>query len=52
VGSFLVLCGISYILAISGSFDFFSLKLYKFSNNEVLFIYFLIFFGFGFKVPI
>ena len=52
VGSFLVLCGISYILAVSGSFDFFSLKLYKFSNYEVLFIYVLIFFGFGFKVPI
>ena len=52
IGSFLVLCATSYILAVSGSFDFFSLKLYKFTNNEVLFLYTLLFLGFGFKVPI
>jgi formate hydrogenlyase subunit 3/multisubunit Na+/H+ antiporter MnhD subunit len=52
IGSFLVLCAVAYILAISGSFDFFSLKLYKFTNNEVLFLYTLLFLGFGFKVPI
>lgn len=52
IGSFLVLCATAYIIAISGSFDFFSLKLYKFNNYEVIFIYTLIFLGFGFKVPI
>ena len=52
IGSFLVLCATAYILATSGSFDFFSLKLYKFTNNEVLFLYTLLFLGFGFKVPI
>lgn len=51
-GSFLVLCAISYIVAISGNFDFFSLKLYKFTSSEIVFIYSLLFFGFGFKVPI
>lgn len=52
LGSFIVLCSISYILAITGSFDFSSVKLYKFSNSEIYFIYTLLFFGFGFKVPI
>ena len=52
LGSFLVLCSVAYILSVTSSFDFFSIKLYNFTNNEVLFLYILIFLGFGFKVPI
>lgn len=52
IGSFLVLCAIAYIISVSGSFDFFTLKLYKFNYYESLFIYILLFLGFGFKVPI
>lgn len=52
LGSFLVLCAVSYILAVSGSFDFYSLKLFHFTNTEVIVIYIFLFLGFGFKVPI
>ena len=52
VGSFLVLCAISYILSITSNYDFFSIKLYNFNTNEILFLYTLIFLGFGFKIPI
>lgn len=47
-----MLCAIAYIISVSGSFDFFTLKLYKFNYYESLFIYILLFLGFGFKVPI
>lgn len=52
LGSFLVLCCISYILAIYGSYDFYSLKNLIFSNFEFFILYLFIFLGFGFKVPI
>lgn len=52
LGSFIVLCAVSYILATANSFDFFSLKLYKFNEYETIFIYTMLFLGFGFKVPI
>lgn len=52
VGSFLVLCAVSYILSVSSCSDFFSLRSFKFTNDEVWVLYILLFFGFGFKVPI
>lgn len=52
IGSFLVLCAVSYIIVISNCYDFFMLKSFIFSNFEVFILYFLLFFGFGFKVPI
>merc|ERR1711959_323388 len=52
IGSFLVLCVVVYMVTISGHFDFFSLKYFKFSEYETLYLYIFLFLGFGFKVPI
>ena len=52
LGSFLVLCVISYIISIYGVFDFYSLKNLIFTDTEMFFLYFIMFLGFGFKVPI
>lgn len=52
VGSLLVLCAVSYITTSCGVYDFTMLKIFSFNKNEVFWLYFLFFFGFGFKVPI
>ena len=52
VGSFFVLCVVAYLLSSSSSLNFYSLKYLNFSNIEFFFIYFFLFLGFGFKVPI
>lgn len=52
IGSFLVLIACSYIFSITGSTEFFYIKNFKFSSFESWTIYCLLFFGFGFKVPI
>ncbi len=52
IGSFIVLFAISYMVFISNSFDFFSLKNFNFSSNEIYFLYFIFFLGFGIKIPI
>jgi NADH:ubiquinone oxidoreductase subunit 4 (chain M) len=52
LGSFLVLCAISYIISITGSTSFNALRYISLTSEEIWFIYFLIFLGFGFKIPI
>lgn len=52
VGSFLVLCAVAYIVAVSGCFNFFSLRSFRFTDVEVFYLYLALFLGFGFKVPI
>lgn len=52
LGSLLVLSAISYMVYVSGGSSFSSLRNFVFTNDEVWFLYFLIFLGFGFKVPI
>lgn len=52
LGSFLVLCIISYILSTTSIYDFFYLKNFKFTNDEIWYIYIILFLGFGFKIPI
>lgn len=52
IGSILVFLVISYLLVITNSFYFFSLKFYNFSEFEIYILYCLLFLGFGFKVPI
>ncbi len=52
LGSFLVLCAIGYIIVVTGSTTFNSLRYVVFTKSEIWFIYFLIFLGFGFKIPI
>lgn len=52
LGSFLVLCCISYIMAIYGVFDFYSLKNIVLTDIEIFYLYLFIFLGFGFKIPI
>lgn len=52
IGSFLVLCVIAYIISVTGSFDYFFLKNYIFLDLESYLLYFFLFLGFGFKVPI
>lgn len=51
-GSFLVLCGVVYIVYTSGLFYFHQIRNYNFTIWEIYFLYFLFFFGFGFKIPI
>lgn len=52
LGSFLVLCAIGYIVIITGSTTFNSLRYVVLTKSEIWFIYLLIFLGFGFKIPI
>ena len=40
------------IISISNTFDFYSLKYFNFTYFESFFLFILLFFGFGFKVPI
>lgn len=52
LGSFLVLAAVCYMINASGSTNFFVLKNFVFTRIETFFLYFLIFFGFGFKIPV
>ena len=52
IGSLLVLSAVSYIFYTVGNTSFVSLRSFNFTGDEVWFLYFLLFFGFGFKVPI
>jgi NADH-ubiquinone oxidoreductase chain 4 len=52
IGSLLVLCSVSYIIYTVGGTSFLSLRGFKFTNDEVWYLYLLLFLGFGFKVPI
>lgn len=52
VGSLLVLISICYLYIISGETNFNYLRLFPFTANEQYFIYVLLFFGFGFKIPL
>ena len=52
IGSLLVLSAVSYIFYTIGSTSFISLRNFNFTGDEVWFLYLLLFFGFGFKVPI
>lgn len=51
-GSFLVLCGVGYIVYVSGLVYFSHIKSFSFTFYEIYFLYFCFFFGFGFKIPI
>lgn len=52
VGSFLVLCALAYMTIITGSTSFIFSKFFVFTDSEIWFIYFLLFMGFGFKIPV
>lgn len=52
VGSFLVLCSMAYMTICTGTTSFNSAKFFNFTKDEILFLYFLLFMGFGFKIPI
>lgn len=52
IGSLLVLSAVSYIIYTIGSSSFLVFQNYKFTLDEVWYIYLFLFFGFGFKVPI
>lgn len=52
LGSLLVLSAVSYVMYIIGSSSFIVMQNFKFTLDEIWYIYFLLFFGFGFKVPI
>lgn len=52
IGSFLVVCVLSYIIATKGVFDFKMLNQIQFNNLEYFFMYFFLFIGFGIKIPI
>ncbi len=52
LGSFLVLVAIIYIIKITGLIYFSQIKNFNFSISEIYILYGLLFFGFGFKIPI
>lgn len=52
IGSFLVLIVIAYLITVVGSINFLDIKLYEFSQLESFLLYFFLFMGFGFKVPL
>ncbi len=52
IGSILVLVVISYFLSVTNTTNFYALKLYNFSELETYVLFFLLFLGFGFKIPI
>jgi len=52
VGSFLVVIAVAYLISLLGNTSFSSLRDFNFTFEESNIILFLLFFGFGFKVPI
>lgn len=52
IGSFLVLCFVIYVIYLTGNTSFAFFKSFVFTENEIWLLYFCLFFGFGFKVPI
>ncbi len=52
LGSILVLLAVCYIYNLTNSTNFFLIKYFPFKKNEAYIIYTLLFFGFGFKLPI
>ena len=52
IGSFLVLCAVAYIVFTTGFVYFDDIYTINFSSWELYFLYALLFFGFGFKIPI
>ena len=52
LGSLLVLISVAYIINLTNLYNFSDLIFFKFTNNEGILIVILLFFGFGFKVPI
>jgi len=52
IGSFLVFLSIVYMISLTGSFEFFNIRNFLFTKNEIFCLYFLLFIGFGFKIPI
>ena len=51
-GSLLVLVGIVYLCSISGASSVLAARTQLFTTQEAYILYFLFFFGFGFKIPI
>ena len=43
---------IAYLITVVGSINFLDIKLYEFSQLESFLLYFFLFMGFGFKVPL
>lgn len=52
LGSLLVLSSTAYVIYTTGHTSFLNLKNFIFTSDENWWIYFFLFFGFGFKVPI
>lgn len=52
IGSFLVLLAIVFIIIKVGSSEYVNISNYLFSHHECVYLFFLVFFGFGFKIPI
>lgn len=52
VGSLLVLAGIVYLVSVVGTSSIFAVRTQLFKSQEAYALYFLFFFGFGFKIPI
>ena len=52
LGSLLVLIALAYIINLTNLYNFSDLVFFKFTHNEGLLLIILLFFGFGFKIPI
>lgn len=52
IGSFLVFLSILFCVVLTNSYTFASLAGFNFTHNELLIIQYLLFFGFGIKIPV
>ncbi len=52
IGSFLVFLAVLFCISLTNTYDFNSLSTFKFTESEILIIQYLLFFGFGIKIPI
>lgn len=52
IGSFIVICVVSYIISVSSIYLFSDLSKFVFTNAEQFYLYLFLFIGFGIKIPI
>ena len=52
IGSFLVFLAVLFCIALTNNYTFNSLSIFNFTSTEVTVIQYLLFFGFGIKIPI
>jgi len=52
IGSFLVFLAIIFCIVLTNTYEFINLATFKFTEQELLILQYLLFFGFGIKIPV